>query len=385
MGFGPIRPSSRAVMAASIRSRAAEVRKAGEYIGFFEWLVWSELKEVDVMMLFGGQVLNIRKSVGFELPPLHAPGCHFVVAVTLGTDGELWAPAGAGAGVNHYVVGRPVTQRAVAICQDRTQASIEVSKPTPCRSVRRRAAAASLQVGWVLKPTDATGNCGIDVMSHSVGGSRDAAGWAAIRQQIADFMERVADIAVWQRAFVACGENAVLEKRASTSGLPSVRGLPLVIEVDEDPADLGSALVPAGDDAAAKLQPDMSTRDSFLEYLRSLSADCLAVATESYHSYKTVQEKWLSKRHPKATGKVKQLPAQQRRQSKLSYKLAVGWAYKRWRSEAGASSRQPLKVLERTVCGSRTHQPSQLQFAGVCRGDSGCERTYVRTLRTYRT
>ena len=43
----------------AIRARADEVREHGEYIGFFEWLVWGILSGVRVHMVIGTSLLDV--------------------------------------------------------------------------------------------------------------------------------------------------------------------------------------------------------------------------------------------------------------------------------------------------------------------------------------
>ena len=93
----------------SIRRRAKHVLTMGEHVGFWEWVVWSFLKDVAVLMLFGSDVVDVRRVFG---PAAGAPtnGVHRVAAVLLLADGSyLSAVAPDNRGhvpvINHFVVG----------------------------------------------------------------------------------------------------------------------------------------------------------------------------------------------------------------------------------------------------------------------------------------
>ena len=47
-----------AQLAAQIRRRAEEVRQAGEWIGFFEFLIFAKLRGVRILMLVGEHVID---------------------------------------------------------------------------------------------------------------------------------------------------------------------------------------------------------------------------------------------------------------------------------------------------------------------------------------
>ena len=102
-------------VARSIRRRAKHVLNMGEHVGFWEWVVWSFLKDVAVLMLFGSEVVDVRVVFG---PAAGAPtrGIHRVAAVMLAANGSYRsavAPDNRGhvPVINHFLVG--TTKRGV--------------------------------------------------------------------------------------------------------------------------------------------------------------------------------------------------------------------------------------------------------------------------------
>lgn len=184
-------------VARSIRRRAAEVRHMGEYIGFWEWVVWSFLRDVPVHMLFGSTIVDVRRVFG---PAAPAPkgGIHRVAAVQCSGGGYRSAAVQTNRGhvpiVNHFLVGTA------------TNAVVNVEEATSLREIRgdKCAARAAMRVGWVLKHTTRAGDCGIDVMAYHAGLVRVPSTWQKIRADLAKFMLDVQDQKDWQDAFVAC-------------------------------------------------------------------------------------------------------------------------------------------------------------------------------------
>ena len=58
------------VVADQVRARAADVRYDVAYCGLFELIVLVSLRNVQVIVLFGTQVLDVYKFFGDALPPL---------------------------------------------------------------------------------------------------------------------------------------------------------------------------------------------------------------------------------------------------------------------------------------------------------------------------
>ena len=94
-----------------IVARSLEVRRMGEYIGAFELVVWSFLEDVNVGLVVGGTVNNVREIFMPGLPAL--PGSahsHYFVACNIGLDRRLMVvdTHGCHPRFGHYVIGAPL-------------------------------------------------------------------------------------------------------------------------------------------------------------------------------------------------------------------------------------------------------------------------------------
>ena len=91
----------------ALEARADEVKQVSEWIGLFEWLVWSELRHVNVHLLFGINVLNVRAFVGASA--IEDAGTQIHRACGVGLADNVWlsaAPQGhAAVAMNHWVIG----------------------------------------------------------------------------------------------------------------------------------------------------------------------------------------------------------------------------------------------------------------------------------------
>ena len=200
-------------MAAPIVARAHEVRKNGEFLGFFEFLAWGALTETRVDILFGHHAVDIKDVFGHGLL-YHCNQRLRVAAVRLTASGEWMNPVcqdgSLPCGVNHFVIG---SAAAPATCHH----------PAAHHRTAKRAA---LAAGWVLQPTVADGNCGVDCFAHQLGLERNAATFAVLRTYLAAFMERISNVPAWQGAFVACQEVATSASVASAGGIGPPVGTP---------------------------------------------------------------------------------------------------------------------------------------------------------------
>jgi hypothetical protein len=181
--------------AIAIRGRADEIRPLFTHIGLFEWVAWAIHKKVDVQMLFGSNVVALRTVFAAGMPQ-HSLSCCRVAAVRCSKGHPSWLSAVRLTGelhpdINHYVIGVACGLQP-AVCSGRR----------PSESALKEA----LRAGWILRPTEAKGNCGIDVMCHHLGLPRNRTSWTNIRKDIADLMIRVADDPAWHCVFRACDE-----------------------------------------------------------------------------------------------------------------------------------------------------------------------------------
>ena len=183
-------------MEAALRARSEKIRKPGEYIGFLEWVIWGHMLNKRVLMLFGSTVKDVIETfapgVGAANPDEPWGVARVAAVMGTGVPGQWLAAEGSLPHINHYVIG---------VCFRRVEAAAPID-PASC------AKRAAFQIGWVLKPTVADGNCGPDVMADNLQLPRNMETWTAIRESIADFMLHHAHQEAWQEVATACQEAA---------------------------------------------------------------------------------------------------------------------------------------------------------------------------------
>jgi len=342
-------------MADAIAARAVAVRRPGEFIGFFEWAVWSELRQASVLMLLGTNVVRLRDLLGLAALPSGRP-VHYVVAVRGG--GKAWRAVRDVRRASHFLIG-------VAA------AAIKVGEGGVRQSDPQSAKAAAFKVGWRLLETNATGDCGPDCMAYWGGFPRNPRGWTEIRGTMADFMvERQADPA-WIALYSMCGEvqlappprpgivssgSAAAPSAASGSAAqapsPAVRPPPLPPPskpFSEDDAMLvgppGSAQSEKDDAMLAGFvgaPGSAQSEQTFPAWLAALDHDKMLEVTRDYSSYRAAVDTWLQGRpeRPKPTP----LRSAKRVESRCSYRLATGLRFNLWLvSDVGRASKAPLR------------------------------------------
>jgi hypothetical protein len=342
-----------------IEERAQNIRGLGRWVGFFEWLVWGELRNARILILFGREVFQLREIMGFPLPPRGHLETHRVGAVILNdgkwrsavvprADGELpCVPV-----VNHFVIGKPF--KGARACQ------------SPGAPDSALAAAAS--AGWLLCETNATGDCGPDVMAHFAQRERCPTVWKAIRAEIADFMMTVSGDEMWQDCFALCSE---LGRGAAEAPRPRAPPAMLAFGIDKAsspaasssscPHDLSGGLgprsVPDLPRRPAPLPPPLEEDHSldvalsavassapvtFVQWLKGLPHDLLNDVTKDYYSFKEAEDRWRAvalRGRPAA----KPLPRRKHASTRVTFKLATGLAYLAWKKDEGANCKAPLK------------------------------------------
>ena len=203
------------VIAKQIRDRSDEVRILGEYIGWFEVLVWSSLRKRELLLLFGQNLVNIHQVFGAPLSEVPLSNTCRVAAVLLKSNGTLQAASGHPPVINHYVI-------AVAIV-GADQPAVLDAWPAPLAQRCGTAAVAARKVGLALKVTDTTGECGIGCMAYYDGESRTSATFVALRAELADFMVANRADPAWQSVFRICQESPVQRGEAAAA---SSKGCP---------------------------------------------------------------------------------------------------------------------------------------------------------------
>ena len=233
----------------AMRLRAKQIFRQGAYIGLFEWVAWAVHEKVDVQMLFGSNIVDL-KAVFAPNMPQRSLSCLRVSAVRLSDDGKHWLSAVKASGllvpdINHYVIGIACGLRPLV-------ASGLVSSTSAVKEAMR--------AGWILRATEARGNCGIDCMSHHLGMPRAAPSWAAIRKKLADFMSRIADDPAWHVVFGACQEMPVRAAMPMKAGMgPSKGSLSAWAAAPSNAASASSGLALPAAVPGGLLPPDTSS------------------------------------------------------------------------------------------------------------------------------
>ena len=183
-------------IAAAMLARAANIRRMGVYIGVFEWLVWSELMQADVFLLYRECLVDLRK--------LYAPGLlnlpadcqiHTPIACKYTPQGLKLAVNCVG-GMNHYVVGLPVYGK-------KLEATTAVQAGDVPSSHFRTLCA---MCGFGVLETQSAGDCGIDAMSFYAGLDRTSGQFKATRARLGEFIQHKCKCPLWQAIFTCCGE-----------------------------------------------------------------------------------------------------------------------------------------------------------------------------------
>jgi hypothetical protein len=164
-----------------------------------------EGKTVQVYILVGTGIVDLRETFVPSMP-IQSRSTLRAGAVRIAADSGVWLSAARGGGlalpaVRRYVIGvgaRPDDGSATS------PAGSETTSRPRCASAIRHA----LQVGWLLGPTVADGDCGIDCMSWHVTLPCTLDIRIDIKAGLADFIERVAEDEAWQDVFDACCEMA---------------------------------------------------------------------------------------------------------------------------------------------------------------------------------
>jgi hypothetical protein len=323
-------------------------------IGLFEWVVWGELVQMDVFMLYGEAPVSVREFVAAALPPLATESSCYVLAVRLDdTGGMRVAGLVPGQQANHFVW---------ATLSDEPLPSVVVPA-----GVGDDALAAARMLGWIPMPTNATGDCGPDTMAAAAGLPRTAAGWLAVRTALATFMEEVSADEVWQTVCACCHEvdtPAVVASGSSSSAAAQPLPAPPLPppaspEATDDDSIVAAAPPLARPLAEAPVVQAASPRDSeissdnkdgpgrvsFPEWLRALPPHELSSALVNLASAKAAEDRWRAA-HPPVVRTHVLKPA--RSQPKLAYKRALAEAYSRWTVGPGAASKAKSKEPRQT-------------------------------------
>jgi hypothetical protein len=384
---------------AAMRGHAEKLRLPAQYVGLFDFMLWSQLRQRAVQVLFGRNLVDLTTILGGPLSNVPIEDGIYIAAVRVVAKGR-WLPAvGASPGINHWVIG--------------------VAHPTPKPDDKGRdTVSLARQAGLLLKPTESCGECGLDCLCYFEGKPRDRDGFQNMRDELADYLDTVVAVPSWQEVFrmgaeftpaivpvkpapphsggmappsggapPALGSDAQPASSSSASSssagppasppvLPDLlAGVPADCAFAESPAIAASAALAAPRSfeasviAALPLPPPLPPpsdppplRDSqeaeqpsafvvaassgpanFVEYLKSKPGDGLFKAIKDYKSFMAAQEVW-EEHNPRRRIVKKCGLKQKNRSTTLKYRLATAAAYLEWRKGPGADVKDHIKA-----------------------------------------
>ena len=153
-------------LTAQIQARADSVEQDREWTSLFDLVVYAFLRKRRVHCCFGAQIVDIVNVFAPWLGPSlddTKPIARFVGCVCKG--GKLLvsnSKDGAFPRMNHWIIGVAVPGFCIDIIAEGAPPSVSAN----CTD----AAVAAGKVGWHVKLTDATGNCGVDAITYFDGG-----------------------------------------------------------------------------------------------------------------------------------------------------------------------------------------------------------------------
>jgi hypothetical protein len=378
-------PPSTMSIGDAMLERAAEIREVFSHIGMFEWVAWSAKKKVQVLMLFGTGIVDLCET--FAPAMLFVPRSTLRVgAVRISPVSDMWVSAAPAPGcleipvVNHYVIGERARRDDGSV----TGPAGSATDPAKGRLRTQSAVRHALQVGWLLRPTVADGDCGIDCMSWHLSLPRTLDTRVDIRADLADFIERVAGNEAWQDVFNACCETVVVvapplgsgsgpaaSSSSSSSGLgglpppappPSPPPLPPPSSSPPPPPPPlppPSSSPPPSPLPGTELDKDeavaptsVSGPRAFRVWLKSKPLKDLNQLTRSAAAFQDAEARWRREEFKTA---CKPAPRPRRRDTKVNMKYATAVAYEKWRSGPGKDVRCHLKDSRLVLLSSYTN------------------------------
>ena len=378
-------------IAVAMLARADAIRQNGEYIGLFEFLLWSHLRQRPVQLLFGSNLVDLAEVVGLPDPHIFLEDPMYVCGVRISTNGRWLSAAGAAVRINHYVIAVPL------------------DAPDAKASGKQAIAMARL-AGFSLKATEACGNCGIDCMASADRTMRTIENFTALRHELADLLEDKAGDAEWQAAFARCGEipgggrGDLVPAIASSSTAVAVGGMgpptkaspaalaaephaaavegALVAALVADVPEMHSAALAAEPPVAAlvadlpempspalaaalltglsaepsaeplplvaspPLPPPSGKPPTFMDHLQSQPQDELCRQIHDYNSFMMAQTVWEEKNNKQQGPTVPKNLGLKRKNStsSLKHRMVTASAYRKWREGPGATTRDHLQA-----------------------------------------
>ena len=212
---------------------AADIRKTGRWIGIFGFLVYALTFSRRVHLFLANRLLDIiAEFASWAVPNVKSTPftrvaifCR-IISVDIDTvphiimrhirdDGDLRAG-------NHWVAALRdprLVDMADSFLHEPCGGRFCAGGGKACLAPLRRFAA---EQQYSVVPTQAAGDCGIDVMAFWEGVSRNAAEWKKMRLSLAKAIVDHAADEQWQECFVACGEMMDVPRVSQASEVPEV-------------------------------------------------------------------------------------------------------------------------------------------------------------------
>ena len=191
----------------AIRREARRIENLGEYIGMFELATWSALRQRDVILIQGTECVSLQELFAETLGdcPGRAPSemgrsPATIAGCAWGEEAQDWVPV-------HDPVSQPLKHYVVA-------ARIPGSAAPPLEGAvpHRRLDVQLGALGYVMIPTEAAGDCGIEALRFfeadgAWGDFGSHVSWRALRRELAAHMRERSREPRWQALFSACAEE----------------------------------------------------------------------------------------------------------------------------------------------------------------------------------
>ena len=263
-------------VAFDILARADAVEVAGSYIGFFEWCVFACRLRRRVIVVFGGEdvdvLMHFAPDLCFitDLSPLRVLVCRCL-------DGMFLHARDVKPHVNHFM---HIVPTACPACGNFCKGACRGLGDEPPAGPQSREAFAAwyFQRCYFVVDTRMDGNCGLDAMVRLAADPLEAQptleNCMKWRRRLAEFMRGHADDMLWQNAYLSCEGPSDHECSTSDSDVCSKGG--------DDKDTSNSDTSTSSDDSDVDLPPPSKKPKSFsLEYtVPSLAAGGAATLSD---------------------------------------------------------------------------------------------------------
>ena len=205
-------------VADAMRAKACAVRHDGSYGGVFEMCVWCTLKRVSIILAVGVTMINVLSHFGSKLKTYTPTLTHKMVAGKMVNQKLMSAtkPNTMLPDVNHFV-----SARSIVTGQGLTETTDASAGLLPDGS-RRSAASVADEWAWKLEVTNEGGDGLMDCFANFQMKTGNAVIWKQIRNEIADEIDKIANMVevktatAWVDCFTVCEEDALARALVSS-------------------------------------------------------------------------------------------------------------------------------------------------------------------------